>query len=426
MNSISLSNSGAITPDQTGNALGLIFLTHSYLSDASVEISFSTKLTNPQANDITMRLRLFDSTTNDEIYKVEGMLSNDPKDMSSILARAEALEVFEQFDLAFSPSVVDAIKNSNAFNASNSLGRSKAIFVLPDETPPSFSPDDTYKLITNMVNKPAYLTLPTAKYLPVFASLLRVAEKLNIPLDVELDPTLTAEQAAATALSLDAQSMHVQYIWSPNLCRPRDAISLKGRKVSAPYLGQYIGNKLLRNARTDANGLAPIHIAVAWEDYAFKAKVLTLRPDINFDDETVEMLAKAKVNVVRPIEFDRVKFVLSDILTQYQSKNSALKQVTCAEIAMRTSNQCVRILKRHMLKPMPDYIEKASKEIGKYLDNAVTAGWLQPAEDLGGKPYAFSLVPDADYPFERVRLKLERRPTGSTRTVIFDEDVVVK
>ena len=79
-----------------------------------------------------------------------------------------------------------------------------------------------------------------------------------------------------------------------------------------------------------------------------------------------------------------------------------------------------------MLKPTADYLEKASKELDKYLSGAVTSGWLKPAEDLGGKPYDFQLTPDQDKPFERVRLYMARRPEGAVRSVIFDEDVLVK
>lgn len=429
MTSLYLSNTGNISTTPIANpALALNVTTFSYLAGASLDVSFFGKVTSPaQPDDFTMRLRIFDTTTGDEIYKVEGTINVDPENLASIVARADALEVFEQFDLTFTElAVSNAILASDAFNASNSLGRNKEVFVLDDEIPPGFNADQTYDLITNLVEKPAYLTLPKFDSLPIYVCLLRVAEKLNIPLDVELDPTISPEQAADLAVSIDAQSIRVQFIWSPNLCRPRDAVSLKGRKVPAYYIGQYIGDKLLRNARTNAQGYAPIEQAVAWKDYAFKAKALELRKDVILGEPVLEMLAKAKVNIVRPIRFDQVRYVLSDILTQYQSKNSALRLVTCAEIAMRSSNQAVEILKSNMLKPTPTYIEKASRDIDDYLSGAATAGWFQGAEELGGKPYAFSLVPDETHPFERVRLKLARRPVGSTRAVIFDEDVVVK
>ena len=407
-------------------ALSLNFITHSFLQNTELEVAFFSKVTTPTSLlDITMRLRIIDSTTGDEVIKIQGIIDSDPDNLASIVAVADATEQFEQFDLLLNDAL-SAILLSTAFNPVNSLGRNKALLALPDEIPPAFDADKTYTLITNLVDAPAYLVLPVGSELAVYVALLRVAEKLNIPLDVEVDSTMTAEQVAQFAESLDAQTHQVQLIWSPNICRPRDAISLRGRKIPARYIGQYIGDKLLRNARTNAQGFAPIHYAVAWKDYPFKKKALELRPDVVLDEPTLEMLAQAKVNVVRPIKFERVMYVLSDVLTQRQSKNSALRLVNAAEIAMRTKNDVVDILKNHMLKPTEDYLDKASKEIDKYLSDAATSGWLKPAEDLNGKPFAFSLIPDQDYPFERVRLYLARRPEGATRAVIFDEDVLVK
>ncbi len=422
-------SNGNLSIGGAGNVvLSLDFLTFNYLHNTELEIAFFSKLSTPTLSDITMRFRIVDATSGDEVLRIQGIVNADPEKMASIVSVADATEEFEEFNLSFQLEALNAILNSDAFNAANSLGRNKVLIALSDEPVPSFDADETVKTLLKLVDPPSYIALPVADNLPLYVACLRVAEKLNIPMDVEIDPTITAEQAAQLAESLDAQTHQVQLIWSPNICRPRDAVSLRGRKVSATYIGQYIGDKLLRNARTNAKGFAPIQFSVAWKDYPFKKKVLEQRPDIDLEDEqTLEMLAKAKVNVVRPIKFDNgVIFVLSDVLTQYQSKNSALRLVNAAEIAMRTKNDVVNLLKNHMLKPTEDYLENASKDIDKYLSNATTSGWLKPAEDLGGRPYAFRLTPDNDFPFERVRLYLARRPEGATRSVIFDEDVLVK
>lgn len=430
---LSLEQQGGLSVSRTPHpaaVFNLDFSTHSFLSETELEVAFTSKAVKPKLSDIRMRLRIIDAATGDEVVKVQGTLDEDPDNLASIVAVADASKAFELFELMLQESPADilaAVMDSPAFNASNSLGRSKVILDLPDELPPPFDGDEVYTILTNLVDAPAYIALPQTKDLPLYVAALRAAEKLNIPLDAEIDPTLTPEQAAQFALSMDAQSHRVQFIWSPNLCRPRDAVSLSGRKIPAPYIGQYIGDKLLRNAQTNAEGYAPLHVGVAWKDFPFRKKALELRPDMVLDEPAVEMLAKAKVNVVRPIKFKQgVRFVLSDLLTQRQSKNSALRLVPAAEIAMRTSNETVAILKEHMLKPTANYLKDASKDIDKYLSGAAVAGWLKPAEDLGGKPYEFRLTPDKDYPFERVRLYLARRPEGATRAAIFDEDVLVK
>ena len=427
MSILKMISTGVLSIGSVGTAvLELDFITHSFLQDTQLEVAFFSKITTPTTlSDIVMRFRIVDATNGDEVIKIQGVLDTDPENLNSIVAVADATEAFEQFDLTLT-NPLSAILLSASFNAANSLGRNKVVLSLADEMPPAFDADNTYTIITNLIDSPAYLVLPNANDLTLYTALLRSAEELNIPLDVELDPTITVDQAAQFATTLDAQTHRVQLIWSPNLCRPRDAVSLKGRKVPATYIGQYIGDKLLRNARTNAKGYAPIQQGVAWKDFPFSKKALALRPDILLDKENIEKLAAAKVNVVRPIKFERVQYVLSDLLTQYQSKTSALRLVPAAEIAMRTSNDCVNILKRHMLKPTADYLEKASREITAYLEGAVTSGWLKPAEDLGGKPFDFRLTPDQNLPFERVRLYLARRPEGAVRAVIFDEDVLVK
>ncbi|PAM34963.1 hypothetical protein CEJ62_19765, partial [Acinetobacter baumannii] len=91
---------------------------------------------------------------------------------------------------------------------------------------------------------------------------------------------------------------------------------LRGRKVPAYYLGHYIGDKLLLNAKLNKQGLAPLKNAVAWKDYPFTAKNLSPRPNIDTEDApTQAMVAKAKVNVVRPVKFETTLFGLSDVLT---------------------------------------------------------------------------------------------------------------
>ena len=82
------------------------------------------------------------------------------------------------------------------------------------------------KILTSQLSTPAYLTLPNHD-LP-FMLRHNVQLRLRIPLDAEINPTFTAEQAAQFATSVDAQSQFVQFIWSPNLCRPSGAVTLRG------------------------------------------------------------------------------------------------------------------------------------------------------------------------------------------------------
>ncbi|MBE2165380.1 hypothetical protein IIQ43_12685 [Acinetobacter oleivorans] len=431
MNILALSSTGELSLVAGASpSLKLEFDTFSYLANAEINVAFFAKVSSPRGlADISMRLEIRDAVTGDQIVAVQGLVDGDIENSASIVAVADAKEYFEKFDLTLGIDALQAVLKSTAYNQYNSLGRASKTLALEDEGLPSFNADKLFKVLTSQLKTPAYLTLPNPHDLAVYVAAQRAATKLRIPLDAEINPTFTAEQAAQFATSVDAQSQFVQFIWSPNLCRPTDAVSLRGRKVPAYYLGHYIGDKLLRNAKLNKQGFAPLKNAVAWKDYPFTAKNLSQIPGNDLEDEQIqEMLAKAKVNVVRPVSFETTLFVLSDVLTQYQSKNSALRLVTSAEISARVTNKCIEILRTYMFQATPDYIKKAGDDIQEFLEGASseTTGWLQPAEELGGKPFEFSLVPDNDFPYERVRLYLAHGVVGTTRAAIFDEDVLVK
>ena len=432
MTQVALSNTGVLSlATVVGSSFGIDYQLESFLGDDAVlDVAFfGTKAVPVTLSDITARLTWRDAVTDDIVYRVQGTLNNDEDDNSSLLSIAYAQEIFSNFDLSFGLTALADIQLSTAFNASNGLGRNKGTLTLPADNPPVIDGDTLYQLLTTLTKKPAYLVLPRHDDLTVYNAVYRAADKLNIPLDVEIDPTLTVDQAAQFTTTLEADDHRVQFIWSPNLCRPRDAISLRGRKTPAYAMGEYLGKKLLRNARTNAQGLAPINEPVAGERYPFGMKGLVKRQDVILDDSDLEKLAKAKINVIRSIQFDTgVKFVLSDVLTQKISANGALRLVNAAEIACQTVNRCIEILRRHMLRGMTSYITDASRDIDAFLSacSSPTAGWLKPAKDLGGKPYQFSLNPDETYPFERVRFYLARRPEGAVRAVIFDGDVITK
>lgn len=399
-------------------------------SDAVLDVKLSMLLgaTSPTADKTLVSLVWRDATTDDVIFAVDGVVGTDEENINSLISRADATQAFKSFDVTFTGAgFAAAVELSDAYNPANGLGRNKIEIALSDDQPAAFNGDAVFDALTTMMPKPSYLALPFLDNLPVYTVALRAAQNLNIPLDCEADPMLTVDQVAALATSLDAQDHRVQIIWNPCLSRPRDAVTLNGRKKPQAAVGQLLAFKLLRNARSQ-NGIPPIHIPCAGPDFPFTFKQMTLRTDIVLNAANLEKLAVAKVNVVRPIAYDTgERFVLSDGLTQYNSADSALRLVNSAEIACYTLNRCIEISKRHMLKNQEASISDANRDIGLFLEqcSSPSSKLLVPAQDLGGRPYRFSIEVDSVKPFERWKLKLERRPEGMTRGVIID-DVLVK
>lgn len=417
--------------------------TYSYLGDGvKLDLSFLAKKSTPtQLADIVCNLRWYEYATGDEILSLSGTLSQNVDDMTALITVADVSEQFNSFDVQINGSEADFISSliatagnvDGAFNTSNSLGRQKNILDWASDNPEQLDTDALFDTLTSLDERPSELALyfyfnDEGNNLPAFTTALRAAQKLNIPLTVELDPTLSIDGAISTATNLGAQDERVQIIWSPNVARPSNATSLRGRKKPCHVLGQYLAMKTLRNAKKTSQGIPLIATPVAGADFPFTYPAMEQAAGITFTEENLERLADAKINVVRRVRFDTgVKYVLSDVLTQYSASNSsALKLVNAVEIACYTTNRCIDILKRHLLKKTSSYLADASRDIQSFLDGCVAAGLLVNASDLGGNPYSFSLTPDEAMPFERVRFYLARRPEGAVRSVIFDDDVIVK
>lgn len=432
MTTISVSSAGVVSlVPAVGDLVALDFTTVDYLGDGvvvDVSIFLKAGSTTPTPENTVLKLLIRDSVTDDNIFSVQGVIGLDVEDTASLLNIAEASEYFSNFELDFTAVGFATIASSDAYNAPNSLGRDKVTLTLPDSQPPAFDADDVYDAITLMEPKPSYIVLPCTDDLAVVVAAQRAMNKLNIPLRGEIDPSLTVDQAIAAAEGIDAQDHRFSLVWNPNLSRPRDAVSIRGAKIPRGAIGAIIGMLLLRNARANAQGIPALQTAVAGFDYPITFKAMTPRPDVTLNDGALEKLAIAKVNVVRRVVYeDGARFVVSDVLTQYDSKTSVLRLEPASEITCYTANRCIEILRRHMLKNTATFLADADRDINRFL-TACSSGdskLLVPAEDLGGKPFVFRLTPDEQLPHERVRFYFARRPEGTVRSVVFD-DVVTK
>jgi hypothetical protein len=429
-----LSSAGALslTP-AAGDVFNIEYDLHDYLgADVAVDVKLSLTLGEsvPSPSNTVVSLTWRDDVTGDLIYQVDGVVGLDEENSISLANRAQATQAFRSFDVTtLSTGFAVAAADFEGYNPPNTLARNVGSVILPGDQPPVFDAEQAFDAVTLMQPVPSYIVLPATDDVPLWNLSMRAMDALNIPLDAEIDPTLTVDQAVSLAGGLGANDHRVALYWNPNVSRPRDAVSLRGAKKPRRVLGWLLGTKLLRNARVNAIGIPPIADPVAGERFQVPFTAMEQAQGVVMSAGNLEKLAVAKINVVRQINYDTgARFVVSDVLTQYASANSALRLTNAAEIICYTTNVVLSILRRHMLKRMTGYLTDASRDIDRFLSACSDAqsGLLQPAEDLGGQPYTFSLVPDEQFPFERVRLEMQRRPEGAVRSVDFAEDVVVK
>lgn len=396
-----------------------IFDTHSKM-DENVELraQIFQKSSSLQPEDITLKLTWIDAYHGDEALSIQGSMSTDENDFASILSVAQATEEFKNFELFVGDSFAEYIKESAAFNALNTLGRNWTQNTLESDSEKSaLSGQEIYDAIVEFEERPNYLAMFFTGDVQLFQTMLRASETLNIPLKVELDPTLQPSQMVQIAEELSAYSHRVEIIVNAVLARPNSAETLRGKKTPRYALGTILGYTLLRNANTNAQGIPPLQNPIAGYNFPLRWAGMEMRSDVKFNEETRNMLAKAKVNVVLLERYDTgPRFVLSDCLTQYDSKTSVLRLTSSAEISMFIDNRLIQICKRHLLKSKTTFKSDALRECQAFLESCGSAGLIVESSDLGGK-YQISITDRVDRPHDAVYLNAGYRPEGAVRAV---------
>lgn len=396
-----------------------LFDPHSKMdSNVELQMSIFQKSSSLRPEDLILKLTWVDTYHGDEVLSIQGSMNPDEEDFSSIVSVAQATEEFAMFELFISDEFEDYIKDFEGFNPLNSLGRkSVSVELDADAEKVALKDQSLFDAIVEFDDRPNYLGMFFTGDTALFQTLLRVSETLNIPLKVELDPTLTPEQMVQIANDLSAFSHRVEIIVNAAVARPNSATTLRGKKTPRYALGTIMGYTLLRNANTNAQGIPPLQNPIAGYNFPIRWAGMEMRSDVKFNEEVRNDLAKAKVNVVLLERYDTgSRFVLSDCLTQYDSKTSVLRLTSSAEISMFIDNRLIQICKRHLLKSKATFKADALRECQSFMESCASAGLIVDSEDLGSK-YTISITDRVDRPHDAVDLNAGYRPEGAVRAV---------
>lgn len=429
MPKVFLTSSGLTTSQQENAIITIEAVTYSKLNQgvkAKLAL-FQTEEGDYTPNNTLCKFTLIDGATDDVIVKIQGTLGDDEDDYNTLIAAAAASDEFQLFNLTVNKTGFGgAIKASRATNPLNGLGRS-ALSADWTYVPISKSNiGDIYNIITTAEEPPTAIYMVMGDNPLLLTEALRAAKKLNIPLTVELNPSLSVEQVISVAQSIDTHDYRVNLIWNPTLSRPNNATSLKGRMKVRFAMGTLLGRTMLRNANTNAHGIPPLHRPIAGYDYPFTWLGLTQRDDVIMSDMVRKKLAKARINTIYAEKFTSgVRFILGDVRTQYDVKSgSPLELTNASEISMFIDRTVIEIARRHLLKPQSEFLQIITSDISKFMEKCtdVNNQLLVNSEEIGGY-YALSVVPRADRPNDAVDLRLAYRPEGATRAVYLNTAV---
>lgn len=395
-------------------------------ANACLKVQVTQKSNDFDPQNLQLKLTWWDSYYEDVIQTVKGNMNDDENDYSSIVNVAHATEEFETFDLYLNTGYMDLVEGLHSFNKKNGLDRNFTNFNLNEDTDKNpLTIDEMYDALVEAEDRPNYLVMFFNNDVQMFQTLLRASETLNIPFYVELDPTLQPEQMVQIANDLSAYSHRVVIIVNGVVARPNSAEILRGKKFPRYGMGTLMGYTLLRNANTDAKGFADLKNPVAGYNFPMRWPAMAMRKDVKFNEDVRVMLAKAKVNVILLEHYDTgSRYVLSDCLTQLDSKTSVLRLTNSAEISMVIDNRLINICKRHLLKGKATFKADALRECEEFLEavSSDKVGWLVKSDDLGGK-YVISITDRVDRPHDAVDLHAGYRPEGCTRAVYLSTSV---
>lgn len=398
--------------------------------DASVKLLVSVNRIEDEEDTLSehsLRLRFVDHDTDDVVYSINGMLSDDENQTNSIVSVMNALEDIDNVSLEFSgmphSEIISKMADTFYYNKINGTGTKSESISIPSGTAGDVK--ELYDLVTTQDDQPTVMYMQLGDDLSQFTEMTRIATRLGVRLIVELDPTLTLDQGIETANDLNAFNMHVMFIWAPIIARPINAVGLKGKKLPRYCGGVLLAHYLKRQANVNAQGIPAIHRPIAGFDYPFSFIGIQQAPSLVLNDQALKRLARAQINIVKRERFPQgVRFILNDVLTGYGDNTSVLKLANASEISMFIDNRLKEICKRHMLKDMDGTIDDATKEAKLFLESCTTKTrpLLRKSTELGGF-FTLSITPNEASPDDKIDLVCAYRPQGAGRVIYLNTAV---
>lgn len=235
----------------------------------------------------------------------------------------------------------------------------------------------------------------------------------NTQFAFDIDGSLSPEAAIAFMASLNLDTMYAQAYWAP--LKTDDP--LNGGK---DYLGTSainVGKRCLRNANTNADGIAPKNWVIAGKDHPLQRTgiVQTYTPSEN----QLNALADAKINPVLFTRYnDGSKYVFVDSLTCAKT-NGNKKLIAVAEMSSTLDDWIAKYASESLHLPMQESIDRTTKFLEKLLPAAETAKWIKPSTDatseIYGKSFAFEVAPNKQRPDDRMDVRYWTHYDGTNR-----------
>lgn len=246
---------------------------------------------------------------------------------------------------------------------------------------------------------------------PLFLSkLIALGYQVNKQARWDISGKLTPAQAAVLYNSVGgSDSLYSQCFWAPLLADD----PLNGGKAFIGTAGINVGLACARNARTDANGIAPKNWPVAGSDFPLTRSGISQKLDP--EDEELILLAKTGINPVLFIDFaSGGRYVFTDSITGAKT-NADRKLIAVADMATSVDDMVARYGQECLQKPMEVAIKRMTDFIQTLFENLETAKWLIPSVELGNRSFVAQITRNTSAPNSKMDVRYWTKYDGTNR-----------
>lgn len=266
-----------------------------------------------------------------------------------------------------------------------------------------------------------YICSGGTQNIALISRLLGLGDAINKQVCWDIPGNLTPAAAVTFYASVGSatNSLYSQAYWAP-ISANNPTI---GGKAIMGTSGQQIGYRCVRNAQTNAKGIAPRNYPIAGSDYGLDRVNMTqvYEPD---EETELEELAASRINPVIFKDYPSgPKYAWIDSLTGAQTEGAS-KLINVTEMATYVDDTLAAAAQEALQKPMAKAIDDMTKFAKTFLDAIQSAGWLQASKELDGASYQANFEANEAQPFEKMNISTAICYDGTNRVTVMTQSIV--
>jgi hypothetical protein len=271
----------------------------------------------------------------------------------------------------------------------------------------------------------AYLGSAGSQAPGLLSELAQLAFDTNRQLRFDVPGSLSASAAITFVEQLNLQSGLAPHLlhayWAPVKTNDPTGINPKGFFGTSTL---NIAYACARNAQRNAKGFAPKNYPIAGREFPINRSGVSQA--YTPSDQELNALARAKVN---PVVYETYtgggRYVFRDSLTLAPVENSLKKLISVVEMSTSIDDAVTRAAKDALQLPMAVSTKRMSDQLTSMFEAAEASGWLVPsnAPEMGGRAWAFEVVPNATRPYDALDVSYWVRYDGTNRQTFVTQTI---